>query len=174
MEMIIHLGSYARICVPDTVRNYLAALYRLAVFVSRCARWERIEYIMGVKMFLCMKILISIRNIIMHGSMCDGTGEKILSSNRYFSITNPVFHKSGCTGTCICRCGYCNRKQHGCSDRKWWDRTHEGLSSGLSFSGAIEQKGVVEDQAEYIPGFSCVRFSYRNLSGFQTLSYLST
>ena len=113
-------------------------------------------------MFLCMRILISIRNIIMHGSMCDGTGEKILSSNRYFSITNPVFHKSGCTGTCICRCGYCNRKQHGCSDRKWWDRTHEGLSSGLSFSGAIEQKGDVEDQAEYIPGFSCVRFSYRN------------
>ncbi len=77
----------------------------------------------------------------MHGSMCGGMGEKILSSNRYSLITDPVFHKSKCTGTSTGRCEYCNRKQHGCSDRKWLDHTHEGRYSGLSFIGLIEQKG---------------------------------
>ena len=86
IKMIIHQGSYAKICVQDIARNYLANLYRLAVFVSRCARWERIEYISGVKIFQFIIISRSIRNIIMHGIMCDGMGGKYLSSYCYHTM----------------------------------------------------------------------------------------
>jgi len=61
--------------LPELVVEFLARFLSSLLYVMVILI---VVSVMGVKMFLCMRILRSIRNIIMHGSMCGGMGEKNL------------------------------------------------------------------------------------------------